>query len=441
MFVALNIAPSGRVESPLGEIEVRARIEHGGVYLDIPPLGSVHARTHNAMVGVHIELRRLEIEQVGVRVQSGESTRDLEKMRRDLRGAFLWYTLSAVGTCALLVVILMRRRRLIFETLLWSGALMATLGVWAVVQFDTSAFSQSTFHGSLREAPEVMRRVDRAIEGIGEAKQRLDVISRQLETLTTPLEDTTGDVTILHVSDIHSNPVGFAWVSQLAKRFAPDVVIDSGDVTSFGYDAETESLLQTLDVPQEKYLIAYGNHDAPSVREKLNERLSGIDQRIIDVQGVRVLGWDDPTFTAQEGQSNDELDALYEASGEALRVRCLKERPDVVVVHNPEMARYVDGCAKSVISGHWHQSKQLKLPGGTIVCVGGTSGAGGVGGVSPSGVYEAELLRYKDGELVGIDVVRMNPTNGEAVVRRLNPALIKSSKNVLWPGRSAFQAD
>jgi predicted MPP superfamily phosphohydrolase len=441
VFISLNIAPSGRVESPLGEIEVRARLEHGGTYLDIPPLGSVEARTHSAFVGVHIELRRLEIEQVGERVQSGESTRDLTKMRQDLRGAFLMYTLSAVGTCFVLLVLLMRKKRLVIETGVWAGALMLGLGAVSAVQFDADAFSQSTFHGSLSEAPEVMRRVDRAIEGIGDAKQRLDVISKQLEALTTPLEDTEGAVTVLHVSDIHSNPIGFQWVTQLVKRFEPDVVVDTGDITSFGYEAETQSLLRSLGVPREQYLVAYGNHDAQGVREKLNERLRGIDQKVVDVGGVRILGWDDPTFTAQEGNTNAELRALYAASGEKLRERCLKERPDVVAVHNPEMASYVDGCAKSVLSGHWHQSKQFKLPRGTIVSVSGTSGAGGVEGVSPDGVYEAELLRYKEGVLVGIDVVRMNPTSGEAEVRHLNPERITRKHSVTWDGESAFQTD
>jgi Icc-related predicted phosphoesterase len=441
VFIALNVAPSGRVESPLGEIEVRARLEHGGTYLDIPPLGSVEARTHSAFVGVHIELRRLEIEQVGERVQSGESTRDLTKMRHDLRGAFLMYSLSAVGTCFVLVALLMRRRRLVIETGLWATALMLGLGVVSVLQFDADAFSQSTFHGSLSDAPEVMRRVDRAIEGVGDAKQRLDVISKQLEALTTPLEDTEGAVTVLHVSDIHSNPIGFQWVTQLVKRFEPDVVIDSGDITSFGYEAETESLLVSLGVMREQYLVAYGNHDAQAVREKLNERLTGINEKVVDIEGVRILGWDDPTFTAQEGSTNAELDALYAQSGEKLRERCLKEQPDVVVVHNPEMASYVDGCAKSVLSGHWHQSRQHRLSKGTIVSVSGSSGAGGVGGVSPDGVYEAELLRYKDGVLVGIDTVRMNPTSGEAEVRHLNPERITLKRAVKWNGESALQTD
>jgi predicted phosphodiesterase len=441
VFVSLNIAPSGRVESPLGEIEVSARLERGGTYLDIPPLGSVEARTHSAFVGVHIELRRLEIEQVGERVQSGESTRDLDKVRRDLRGAFVMYTFSAVGTCFVLVVLLMRKRRLVVETLLWAAALMGGLGGVSVVQFNSGAFSESTFNGSLREAPEVMRRVDRAIEGVGDAKQRLDVISKQLEALTTPLEDTEGAVTLLHVSDIHSNPIGFQWVTQLVKRFEPDVVVDTGDITSFGYEAETESLLRTLGVPKEQYLVAYGNHDAQVVREKLNDRLTGIHQKIVEVKGVRILGWDDPTFTAQEGPSNAELAALYAASGEKLRERCFEEQPDVVVVHNPEMARYVDGCTKSVLSGHWHQSKHFKLPRGAIVCVAGSSGAGGVGGVNPDGVYEAELLRYKDGVLVGIDAVRMNPTSGEAEVRHLNPARVTLKKSVTWNGESALETD
>lgn len=73
--------------------------------------------------------------------------------------------------------------------------------------------------------------------------------------------------------------------------------------------------------------------------------------------------------------------------------------------------------------------------------VAGSSGAGGVGGVNPDGVYEAELLRYKDGVLVGIDAVRMNPTSGEAEVRHLNPARVTLKKSVTWNGGSALETD
>jgi hypothetical protein len=95
-----------------------------------------------------------------------------------------------------------------------------------------------------------------------------------------------------------------------------------------------------------------------------------------------------------------------------------------VAVHNPEQARYVDGCAGVVIAGHRHQAEQYREPRGTLVSVAGTTGASGIEGLNPDGRYYAEILRFDTEGLRSIDVVAMNPTSGEIEIRRVNPRRI-----------------
>jgi hypothetical protein len=136
---------------------------------------------------------------------------------------------------------------------------------------------------------------------------------------------------------------------------------------------------------------------------------------------------DDPTYTAKEGsQASD--DPKYAQSGERLRVLCESERPVVVAVHNPAQASYVDGCAEVVLSGHLHTPQQYRLKGGTLVSVVGTTGASGIEGLNPNGRYHAELLRFDGRVLHSIDVVEMNPTTGEVVVRRVVVARVRGKR-------------
>ena len=41
-------------------------------------------------------------------------------------------------------------------------------------------------------------------------------------------------VRVLHVSDIHNNPVAFDFMEQIINNFNVDFVIDTGDITDYG---------------------------------------------------------------------------------------------------------------------------------------------------------------------------------------------------------------
>src|SRR5690606_27856544 len=102
------------------------------------------------------------------------------------------------------------------------------------------AFGEPRFEGELARAPAIVSAVER---GVGD----LDVVRGRVETLAQRLADlyavsagalpggAPGETAILHVSDLHLNPLGAQLVVELAEAFDVDAVLDTGDVTTFGF--------------------------------------------------------------------------------------------------------------------------------------------------------------------------------------------------------------
>lgn len=433
-LAAVVLTPPTTAETRVGRLNVSLRPGVGLTELEIPPLGSVTARTHSAPLTVQVGLERLELRQVSAAV-STEAGRTLAKAsaESELHTAFRLHAVLCLLLTSLFAALLaaVRPSRTLRTCALTvaSGVLpLVGFGVWMMASFDPSAFSSPTYHGPLSEAPAVLKKLDSAIENVSQLRHRLGVITDQLQVLTEPLDAHRDTTVILHVSDLHSNAVGVAWVDELVERFEPTAVIDTGDITSFGVNQEVNTITEVLETKKSKYLVTFGNHDSPEVRRALKERLTSIDAEVVTLGDVTVLGLDDPTYTAQEGARSAVDDPLYEKSGQRLRELCERAKPLVVAVHNPEQAKFVDSCASVVLSGHWHVPEQHRLVGGTLVSVVGTTGASGIGGLNPGGRYYAELLRFEGATLYAIDVVEMNPTTGEVMVRRIDPSRVKTPR-------------
>ena len=426
---ALLITPTTSAETPLGRLDVSVRPGTRGTQLEIPPLGSVRAATHPGPLEVRIELGRLELDRVPAATGTEEAREEtVSSAEESLHRALVRHLLLAAAIATVLAMLLVGFRRPGHRRPLLGAATGAVLSLaaaaaWTMAVFDPGAFAAPTFQGPLSEAPEVMKKLDSALENVGNLKNRLDAVTEQLELLTGPVETPQEQFVLLHVSDLHSNAVGVAWVNELTERFAPDVVVDTGDVTSFGVTEEAGVIERFLTVAKENYLVVFGNHDSVETRERLAGRLTSIDRELVERKGITILGMDDPTYTVKEGSTSSD-DPKYRLSGEELRALCEKHRPTVVAVHNPEQARYVDGCAGVVIAGHRHQAEQYREPRGTLVSVAGTTGASGIEGLNPDGRYYAEILRFDTEGLRSIDVIAMNPTSGEIEIRRVNPRRI-----------------
>ena len=99
-------------------------------------------------------------------------------------------------------------------------------------------------------------------------------------------------VSVLHVSDIHNNPVAFDFMEQIINNFNVDFVIDTGDITDYGtFGRFGDKRLAQLPI---EYIFVSVNHDSPKIIELVN-----------NIDNVLVL--DDETTTVKASKSLDFL--------------------------------------------------------------------------------------------------------------------------------------
>ncbi len=409
----------------VGSLAAEARAGSGNTYLVIPPLGSVWAHTHLAPLDLQVTLTQLNPLALGRELGRRGHAALTHRVEGDLRALALRLGLRLVlGALVIgaVVGLLLPGRR--WRHALWSagGALLVIGGslLSSAVTYHVSAFAQPRFTGILTRAPQVIEAIGGGPQALGNLSSRYanaaDRMSRLIALATRPPRAPgTAGATILHVSDIHSNPLGVVLARQLARGFHADAVIDTGDITTFGkpIEARIGHMLQRFPVP---YYFVGGNHDSPQVRRRIAayRNVTSLDRRVIDIAGVRVAGWSDPAFTASGAVSTaqDNRANLREAPEVAAFVR--RKAPQVLAVHNRLLASDAVGHVPLVISGHTHQ-QDMRVVDGTLVLTVGSTGATGLGSftVSASQDYEASILHFDEhGRLASLDYVRFHGEGG-----------------------------
>lgn len=402
---------------------------HGGSTLSFPPLGRVSAPTHPGPVRLTAELREIDVQPIiasGGRLDTDTLT---TQVRSDLPGALRSAALRVewvglvIGALAVALLPWRSPRRVVLGGvvgLLSVTALMAS----AIPRFDPAAFEdQPVYQGSLAAGGSLLESVTSGRSSGLSA--RVDVLADKIAKLysasiTSDIAGSDGDVSILHISDVHLNPIGLSLARQMAESFKVDAVVDTGDTTSFGlpFEEPFSALFAHFSVP---YYWVAGNHDSLPNRAAIAAApgVTAIDRKVIDVKGVRILGFDDPVITTTRIVPRAERTATMRAAEPALRRLTEAERPDVVATHNPAMASAVAGDVPLVIAGHLHRSV-LSAEKGTLVAVVGSTGATGLGSLTVEAQlpYVAEVLRFRRGDLVAVDTIELRGTLGDFVVRR-----------------------
>src|ERR671928_1304037 len=111
----------------------------------------------------------------------------------------------------------------------------------------------------------------------------------------TPRVDT---ITIAHFSDIHCG--GGYFVPDLMERaiadinaLEPDIVVCSGDLTTFGFKEEYAQAKRYLDrIACESFVVVPGNHDSRNVGYVHFEELFGGRNSVLQVEDVTIVAID-----------------------------------------------------------------------------------------------------------------------------------------------------
>jgi predicted phosphodiesterase len=292
-------------------------------------------------------------------------------------------------------------------------------------QFSTDALRSPQYHGVIEQAPQVIDLLQKGAVSYQGAQDRLDALSARIADLATAAntasaEDQAGEVRILHVSDIHLNPLGLLLAGDLAKRFAVAGIVDTGDLTSFGYPEEANigAMVSALGVP---YFLVPGNHDSFTNRAALahHRGLTVVDGEMFTIGGVRFAGFADPNFTVDGLPTYDQNVAARQAESPAIDAFVKAEHPDVLAVAGLQQGEAVAGDVPLVISGDIHK-RSSRTDKGTLFLTVGSTGATGLGSFleHDDRPYEAEVFHFRDGALTAIDYVTLNGLSGNFTVDR-----------------------
>ncbi len=431
----VGVAVWGSTTSSMGpfDVELQTRIGPGETEIALPPLGTLTADTHVAPLTLQATLLNVRIQQLSDAVTSGSVSRLVDDVgaqaEREVRYLAIRILLVGVVAAFVLAVIAFRTdRRSIGIAVLAAVVAIGAIEIGTVATFDRDAFGSPRFSGSLALAARVIPPV-RTVERIDAYKEQLarviDGAVGAYTTIQTNQLGTSGEIRVLHISDIHLSPFGFDFAEQIADGFDVDLVIDTGDTTSYGTEPEN-FVVQDIKAFGRPYVWVRGNHDSEQLQRELS-RLPNV--RVLDgtsvlLDGLRIYGLGDPIPPSiTRDIPDEEFEARVRAQGERVLSDIERLPPvDTVAVHDDRMAEAAAGRVPLVLSGHFHQEAARVVDGTLFVRV-GTTGGSALTTFEPD-VHiplTAEVLYFAPGSpptLIAYDVIEQSIKTGSLTVTR-----------------------
>jgi predicted phosphodiesterase len=448
-WIGMVLAPP--TTAVVGPIETQVRVVpslHPAVQVMLPPAGQVRFETHLTPVAVQARISQVDLESARKLINSPAGLRYLTDTAPDrLRSATVRaaITTAAFGLLGGVALALLAYRRDLRRT---AEVAATVVGVFAVtagltaLTFDADRLAQPRFTGLLSQAPYVANQAGSLVDRLQSYRSGLADIVRSVTALyatsgtlpVLPGQDSGDLITLLHLSDIHLNPLGFDLADRLVQQFHADAVIDTGDITTWGTPVESATLsrIGTLGVP---YVFVRGNHDSLGTQEAVARQRDAIvlDDDVVTVAGVVIAGIGDPEFTpnpseaalsrssstavvpeptedgtappaglaggAPEGAAGAAAALTpstpgpeHGGGGEDPTTRAPQRLADTIrewnslhpqrpvqiaTLHDPSRVRPLIGTVPLVLAGHTHH-REVSRQGGTMVMVEGSTGGAGV---------------------------------------------------------------
>ncbi len=431
-------AVRGQYDLGPGKVEIGLRPQlRGATVVSVPPFGSIEAATHRSPVAVVLSPTSVDPHSAQELVESRPSRDGLvASLRADLIEALRKYALRLLigGLVAGALTAVIARVRSGGEAAIALGAaVIAPLGLYlgAFAAYDADAFRQPTLTGAISRSPELLGPVQQFGQRFNTLRTELGEIGgitfQLYQFLVQQDPIPTDAIRILHISDLHLNPVGYDVAQLVAERFDVDAVIDSGDVTAEGSPLEV-GFLDRITGFQVPYLFVRGNHDSQATEEaaaaKPNARV--VDGTVTEIRGLKIFGVGDPLFTPDkqvEQPTNDEQKQAKRAFSRTVeeRFEALEETPDLVVVHDRLSASRLYGDVPLIIHGHEHKWSAGEEDGTRILGVGST-GAAGLKSLAPDSDSTIALqVLYFDREdhiLLGYDRIDVRGPQQQFLLKR-----------------------
>jgi predicted phosphodiesterase len=419
--------------------------EAGRVVLPLGPAGTLILNTHRTPVELIADFA------LEGRLNTVQEARQLFESRpllqqqaeaafqRFMRAQLPWAILVGIAAGGLLAGVTPRGKKRLLEGVLLGGAgtvlLAAAFGGLTLATVDRNPTIE--YEGLAANAPEVLRVVRAVAQESDDSWQAADDFVRGLNKVAGQLSASSnggtppeGVVRILVASDMHTNLVGAALVSALARdeRNPLAGIILSGDQTQRGSAAEATLLTERLRTNGVPIFTIGGNHEsrpAMEIFKQVGHVMLG-EYDMLRVAGLWLRGEDDPgAFIFATTPDEDELARVDAALLQKLQAG--GRLPDILVLHNRLQAESVIQWAKeaeqplTVVHGHSH-IPSVEREGAVTVIDAGTSGSAGYLGVGrlPESEYAFQLLDFvvdPAPRLVSVTTLRYTGLTGHAAAQ------------------------
>jgi len=431
-MIAFSIAAQS--SGPVGPLSVSVRLfpaADGQTTLAFPPFGRVAADTHRGPLSATVSLDEVDIAKIRALagdppLSEGEFDRWADELRSAVAKAAVSGLVAALAASAALAWMTTRSWRTTMAAIM--AVIMLTGGALAMsaLTFDEGAFREPAFEGALTYAPAAFSLVQQKVTDITSLQEEVGSLAEDLAAYygsaqsVAPGGTLPGTYRVLHVSDLHLDPVGMQLAIDLAEAYDVALVVDTGDISYFG--TQEEGALAAAQMTGRPYVFIPGNHESALVLESLaaNPNVSVLDgETTTTASGLTLLGLGDPLGTSSEYEPDDE--ASVRKGRDAARVT-RGEDLDIVAVHSQAMGRPFAGRATVVLSGHTH-APLLEMVDGTVFLNAGTTGGVHFSDLTsdPHVPHSAAILYFSvadPGRLVAVDQIEVYGKTQQSSIRR-----------------------
>lgn len=435
-FFLVSLLSSQTITAQALDFTLKAVIALPGyTELAVPPLGSLRAKTHSLPLRFSISLNNINLERLRTLIaekNEGVFAALVESFRAQV-GLFIAKVLVLAFLGGLLAgFVLLRRLRPSLAAgvvgLVAVGALLAG----TALSFHEDAFTEPEFHGIVEVAPWLIGVAEEALLAVNELDSTLEIVAANmmhlfdsLGQLATPKTANSG-LKILHVSDIHNNPLAVALVNQAAAAFQVDLIIDTGDITDYGTPIEGD-LAANIARSGLPWLFVPGNHDSPAVIEILDQldNVTVLNGDVVHLEpfNLSLAGIADPSAD-DWGMGIPSREQYIEA---ASRLKAIIAdsglQPTIIAAHHPYILEEFRDLPVVLLHGHSHRNNLRRLGEAIIIDAGTTGGAGIRGLMSAAQVPYTMVLLHLEWEEAGwaataADFITINQLNASFTLER-----------------------
>jgi putative phosphoesterase len=374
----------------------------------LPPLGVLKATTHKAPVQINIVLQNINLDFIKSILDVAPNKRELILMFKNQINHTLYILAAKTVLLGLLgaafggIVLRLKNKEVVLCSVI--GLLITILLLTSVfATYNMDAFNTPEYSGTLKAAPWIINLLNKGISQINELGQQLKNMSDNISTVFSkmdgigPIDGNDEVIRVLHVSDIHNNPAAYDFMEQVVKNFKVDFIIDTGDITDYGTPLEN-MIIKNLAKLSVKYIYVSGNHDSQSVINMLKKakNVAVLDGKMINIDGINVLGFSDPASKTGDIEPPDEMKIMEQNLKIHEWLDISHSEPDILAVHNPKITENIIGRVPVILNGHTHKLNLFQRD-GSIVINAGTTGAAGIRGFQTNSdiPYSAVLLYFK----------------------------------------------